>query len=440
MLRLRAFLRTYWTRGVPDRPTPESVQVLMLRWWLVALLFKLLGSSWDVSWHFKWLRDDLAPPHLLNTVGTGIAIALILTHSFTGYGVDRLSLRIMQIGTAIFVLAAPIDIINHRVNGLDLTAWSPSHGMLYFGTWIMVIGVIRAFYLRYPRTGRFRWQWFAGMTALFVFLFEDTHFPQLQQEYGILEIGSWFRGTPYAEPTLLEFAANQLGRPVDPISLQHFALPIPAWVYPLWALVVTVPLLIIGRYLVGKVWTATAITGAYVLYRLITWPLLVLGGFPPSVPPFWMLGLGLAVDAVFLLKLHPYLRAVLGGLLVTAAGYGLLWLQTVASGTPTNLSDLTIEQMQDLYAGGTGEALAMPPVAFDTIWWAMPAAVLTWLFATWLVGRTVGFDIVPPPPLAITYSPEPDRDEGGLLLGVPYGSDPAGTSTPRKRVRTERSG
>src|SRR3954447_18747741 len=82
MLRLRAFLRTYWTRGVPDRPTPESVQVLMLRWWLVALLFKLLGSSWDVSWHFKWLRDDLAPPHLLNTVGTGIAIALILTHSF----------------------------------------------------------------------------------------------------------------------------------------------------------------------------------------------------------------------------------------------------------------------------------------------------------------------------------------------------------------------
>jgi hypothetical protein len=203
---------------------------------------------------------------------------------------------------------------------------------------------------------------------------------------------------------------------------------------------VTVPLLIVGRYLVGKVWTATAITGAYVLYRLITWPLLVLGGFPPSVPPFWMLGLGLAVDAVFLLKLHPYLRAVLGGLLVTAAGYGLLWLQTVASGTPTNLSDLTIEQMQDLYAGGTGEALAMPPVAFDTIWWAMPAAVLTWLFATWLVGRTVGFDTVPPPPLAITYSPEPDRDEGGLLLGVPYGSDPAGTSTPRKRVRTERSG
>ena len=37
-----------------------------LRWlytaWLGAFGLKMLGSSWDVSWHFKWLRDDLAPP------------------------------------------------------------------------------------------------------------------------------------------------------------------------------------------------------------------------------------------------------------------------------------------------------------------------------------------------------------------------------------------
>ena len=64
--------------------------------------------------------------HILNTVGTGIAIGLVLAHTFTGYGADRRSLRIMQVGTGIFVLAGPIDVINHRVNGLDLTAWSPS--------------------------------------------------------------------------------------------------------------------------------------------------------------------------------------------------------------------------------------------------------------------------------------------------------------------------
>ena len=42
-----------------------------------------------------------------------------------------------------------------------------------------------------------------------------VEFPNGQQEYGILELRSWDRGTPYAEPTLLEFAAEQMGRPVQ---------------------------------------------------------------------------------------------------------------------------------------------------------------------------------------------------------------------------------
>ncbi len=66
MTRLAGFLRTYWTRGTPGRPTPQSATVLMLRWWLVAFAFKLLGSSWDVSWHFKWLRDEVLPDVAVN--------------------------------------------------------------------------------------------------------------------------------------------------------------------------------------------------------------------------------------------------------------------------------------------------------------------------------------------------------------------------------------
>jgi len=93
MHRLSGFMRTYWTRGEPGRPTPKSLAVFMQRMWLAALTCKLLGSSWDVSWHFKWLRDDLAAAHVLSTVGTGIAIGLVLAHSFTGYGTDRRSLR-----------------------------------------------------------------------------------------------------------------------------------------------------------------------------------------------------------------------------------------------------------------------------------------------------------------------------------------------------------
>ncbi len=417
MQRLGAFLKTYWTRGVPGRSTPRSVQVLMLRWWVTALAFKLIGSSWDVSWHFKWLRDDMAPPHLINTVGTGIAIALVLVHSFTGFGVDRRSLRIMQWGTGIFLIAAPIDVINHRVNGLDLTAWSPSHAMLYVGTAIMIAGIIRAWYLLYPRDGRFGWQWTAGLVALFAFCFENAHFAQLQQEYGILEMASWFRGTPYAESELLNFAANQLGRGVDDIALEGFALPIPAWVYPIWAMVFCVPILMIARVMVGKVWTATVITGAYVLYRSVIWPLLVVGDFPPSVVPFWMVLVGLAVDAVFLLRANPYLRAAVGGLLVTVVGYGALFVQNVLSSTPTDLGSMDVARMRDAYE--SGQNLAAVPVDYGSIVWAVPGALATWLVVTYLLQRWIGVDTPRPPAIAATFAPEPERGLNGHLTGAP---------------------
>lgn len=426
MHRLAGFMRTYWTRGVPGRSTPRSVQVLMLRWWLVALTFKLLGSSWDVSWHFKWLRDDLAPPHIVNTIGTGIAIALVLTHTFTGYGADRLSLRIMQIGTAIFVVAGPIDVINHRINGLDLTAWSPSHMLLYTGTSIMVVGVIRNFYLSYPRDGRtvgsgtggrFAWQWTAGMVALWTFLFEDTFFPNNQQEYGILEIASWFRGSPYAEPSLLSFAANQIGRPVDDTAIRHFAMPIPAWVYPVWTVAVCGAVLVFARIMVGRRWTATAVTGAYLTYRLLIWPILVVGTFPPSSVPFWLLPIGLAVDGVFLIRMSAYLRAVVGAVAVTGVAALALYLETVIEGSPVDLAGKSIAELRQLFEAGV--SLHTPPVAWAAFWFAGLGLLLTWTAVTWFAGRTIGLDTPGPPALAVTFGAEPLRDADGILAGWP---------------------
>ena len=417
MHRLAGFMRTYWTRGAAGRTTPRSVQLLMLRWWLVALAFKLLGSSWDVSWHFKWLRDDLAPPHIVNTVGTGIAIALVLTHTFTGYGADRLSLRIMQIGTVMFVIAGPIDVINHRINGLDLTAWSPSHMLLYTGTSIMVAGVIRNFYLSYPRDGRFARQWTAGMVALWAFLFEDTFFPNNQQEYGIIEIASWLRGSPYAEPSLLSFAANQIGRPVDDTAIQHFAMPIPTWVYPVWTVAVCGAVLVFARIMIGRRWAATAITGLYLGYRLLIWPLLVVGTFPPSSVPFWLLLIGLAVDGVFLIRLPAYVRGVVGAVVVTGAAALGLFLETVIEGSPVDLAGKSIEELRQLVAAGV--PLRTPPVAWGAFWWAGLGLLLTWTAVTWFAGRSIGLDTPRPPALAVTFGPEPRRTADGILDGWP---------------------
>ena len=76
---LRWLWPAYVTPGRPGRPTTQQE----LRWiytaWLGAFLLKMLGSSWDVSWHFRWLRDDLAPPHLLNSAGTAVVVSSCAT-------------------------------------------------------------------------------------------------------------------------------------------------------------------------------------------------------------------------------------------------------------------------------------------------------------------------------------------------------------------------
>ena len=177
----------------PPGPADDQTE---LRWiytaWLGAFLLKMLGSSWDVSWHFRWLRDDLAPPHLLNSAGTAVVIGLVVFHSYTGYGVDRRALRLMQWGIGLFLLAVPLDIVNHRINGLDITSWSPSHGLLYFGTAVMLAGAIRGWWL-YAAPGRTRSLVSLGLWLFFV---ENVLFPNQHQEYGVLSLRATAPGTP----------------------------------------------------------------------------------------------------------------------------------------------------------------------------------------------------------------------------------------------------
>lgn len=413
--RFAGFMSTYWTRGEPGRPTPQSAMVLMFRWWLVAFALKIIGASWDVAWHFLWLRDDFAPPHVINTIGTGIAIVLVLVHSFTGYGADKRSLRIIQIGTAIFVIAGPIDVINHRINGLDITSWSPSHMLLYAGTGVMIAGVIRNWYYNFPREGRFSRQYTVGLTLLGAYMFENTFFPNCHQEYGILAIGSWFTGTPYASSELLEFAADQFGLPLGDDSTLHFALPIPAWVYPVWVVTLCVAVLVIMKLLVARRWTATIMVGGYVAYRALIWGPLYGSVFPPSSVPFWLLGVGVTVDLVFLLRVAPYPRAVIGAVTVTVAAYGSLMVQSVIERTPLGLAGISPEDMRATYEAGS--ALTTPPTDWWSIWWATPLAALCWLGMTYFVQRTAGLGTPRPPELLEPYAPEPIRGPDGFLKG-----------------------
>ncbi|MER6946191.1 hypothetical protein ABT294_19370 [Nonomuraea sp. NPDC000554] len=360
----------YWTRGLPGRDTPQDLFRVLYYGWLVAFALKVLGSAWDVSWHFKWLRDDLAPPHLLNSVGTALAVALTVIHGYTGYGVDKAALRLIQWGTGIFLVAVPLDLINHRVNGLDITSWSPSHIMLYLGTFFMIAGVIRGWFTGAP-PGRERT---VVLGAFFAFFLENVHFPEQHQEYGILSIGAWDNHATYAEPILLRFAADQMGRPVDRVMMTGFALPVPDFLYPVYAVVVGVAVLVVARLMIGRFGAATLVAASYVGFRTLIWPLLTYTGFPPSAVPFFLVVGAIFVDLAFAVRI-PVVRAVLGSVVVTAVVYGTLTVQSSLMG-----------QVYGLLKGQSG-LLGAPPLATSSAVWAGVGLLAAWLASEWLVGR-----------------------------------------------------
>ncbi|MFC4006776.1 hypothetical protein ACFOY2_06055 [Nonomuraea purpurea] len=375
----------YWTRGQAGRETPQDLFRVLYFGWLAAFTLKLLGSAWDVSWHFKWLRDDLAPPHLLNSAGTVIAVALTVIHGYTGYGVDKAALRLIQWGTGIFLVAVPLDLINHRVNGLDITSWSPSHIMLYAGTFFMIAGVIRGWFMGAP-PGRER---VVVLGAFFAFFLENVHFPEQHQEYGILSIGAWDNQATYAEPILLRFAADQMGRPVDRTMMTGFALPVPDFLYPVYAVVAVLSVLVVARLLIGRFGTATLVAASYVGFRTLIWPLLTFTGFPPSAVPFFMVVAGLVVDLAFLLRL-PALRAVLGAVGVTAAAYGALIAQSTLMGPVYG----ALKGQEGLFGA--------PPPATSSAVWAGVGLLAVWAVAEWVVGRRKArpVDPIEPPVIA----------------------------------------
>jgi hypothetical protein len=312
-----ALLRWLWLAYVtPGRPGRFTTQA-ELRWiytaWLGAFLLKMFGSSWDVSWHFRWLRDDLAPPHLLNSAGTAVVVGLVLFHSYTGYGADRRALRLMQWGIGLFLIAVPIDIVNHRINGLDITSWSPSHALLYIGTAVMLAGALRGWWL-YAEAGRLR-----GLVSLGLWLFfvENALFPNQHQEYGVLSIRAYDAGHTTAEPQLLDFAASQGASPLD------FALPVPSWVHPTWLVCAGLLSLVLARKVVGMRWTATTIAATYLAYRTVMGLSLVAIGFPPSVLPVVLLVGAVLVD----LAVSRRVPGWAAGPLVAAAVYGAGFLQ-----------------------------------------------------------------------------------------------------------------
>ncbi|MCZ2804585.1 hypothetical protein O2W18_05685 [Modestobacter sp. VKM Ac-2983] len=367
---LRWLWQAYMTPGRPGRPTsPDELRWIYLAW-LGAFALKMLGSSWDVSWHFKWLRDDLAPPHLLNSAGTALVVALVVFHSYSGRGVDRRALQLMQAGIGTFLVAIPIDVVNHRVNGLDITSWSPSHALLYLGTAIMLAGAIRGWWL-YAAPGRLRDLVSLG---LWLFFLENVMFPNQHQEYGVLSLAAYRAGRTTAEPQLLDFAASQGQTPVQ------FMLPVPAWVHPAWLVCAGLLALVVARRAVGLRWTATVLAGSYLAYRAVTGLLLDATGFPPSVLPLMLLAGAVLIDLAVLARVPGWLAglAVTGGAAVGAF----------------------VQSALDVIPPWDWWALPVVAVGLAVLWGGLDLVIGSWRFARWQAPVAPGGPAVGDTPIA----------------------------------------
>jgi hypothetical protein len=112
---------------------------------------------------------------------------------------------------------------------------------------------------------------------------------------------------------------------------------------------------------------------------------------------------------------------VVGALAVTGLGYGALYLQTIAFGTPTDLGQRSIAQLRTAFEQGF--PLHMVPVAWSSIWIAALCLLATWSGVTLLAARSIGLTTTRPPTPTMEYGPEPIRDGRGALDG--WAPDPA---------------
>jgi hypothetical protein len=279
--------------------------------WVLAFALKHAGASWDVAWHFRYLRDDLIPPHILNLSGNAIVLALICFQFRSGLAVESRGFLIILAGFLLFIVAIPLDLLNHRLFGLDVTIWSAPHLMFFFGSTIALVGLLRM-WLCLAAPGR----WKTVYTFVFLTLLMDCAIFVLgQQEYGVLTVDAYVHGRPTASADLLVLAHG---------NVERFATGnIPPWIYPIWMVLASSIVLLAAQRVHPGRWTATIVAALYLAYRGSGYVLLVAAGFPPSFIPLMLLGAGLAVDIAARWRWRP-LPTAAALLLVFYGGAALL--------------------------------------------------------------------------------------------------------------------
>lgn len=264
--------RLPWLLNLPE----QSVRNLALALVALSAVLGVFGGTWDAAWHVTLKRETFwTPPHLLLYSGTAIA----LFGSLLGLAVPWLRSRalwivepgfaIAAIGASVVIGAAPLDDFWHRTFGRDVDVWSFPHLVAIGGG----VGINLGAALATRKPGSPAWAGAARVLFLVAFLWVCM--------FGL----NWY--------TLV------LARVRDSLE------------YPLLAVMVSVPPLILAHFLVGRV-GAALVAALCMAYVFTAHGFLALVGYAQlPFPPVVLLG-AVAIDLIATRPSVP--RGVIAGL------------------------------------------------------------------------------------------------------------------------------
>lgn len=331
--------------------------------WIAGLALKLVSASWDVSWHFTILRESVSTPHLVNVVGFLLVALAFLLAWRERTPATQPALNVTLVGFAVFLFAIPFDEAWHRVFGLDITTWSPSHLTLFAGTAITVAGITLLYLAeqgwrpgqRVAEVPMSRGAW-AVFGILLFFLYEALAFPLGYNEYTAMGAWNHFHGN-VLYPVGLEIQGY-----ADIVPDPYYG-GLPHVLYPAYALAASVLFCVLVRQVVGVRGAALAVMIGYAVERYAADRILHAAGWPISAIPWYVILVAAAIEIAWIVAESASARLVVSIFLGLGGAYGYWWEfgRDLMTGTPRVFTvplDWTTMPWAAL-AGGLGFLAAM---------------------------------------------------------------------------------
>jgi hypothetical protein len=240
--------------------------------WVLALFLKVVGSSWDASYHFKYFFEEYSLPHIVNFSGFALGGILLIQEYRKLRYLTIASRTWITIGYILFIIGIPLDFTYHLLRGIDLTTWSPTHFIYYLATGVMIYGVWRGYY-HFEQTPP---NWRSLHTLWAFFMIEALWFPCMQQENGAISLFEYLHHHSIASKEILELIK-------DPKS-QIFG-GVPDWVYPVYGSSVLILFAMIHWKLFSDMRVILVATGGYLVYRYMAKFIFHLVNYPTSFVP-----------------------------------------------------------------------------------------------------------------------------------------------------------